>query len=64
MQTVKGTLEYMNIYKLSPQELISAVATKGGVTEAIVNDLLENRVPQQYEAAFDKGKLRVDAIKG
>lgn len=50
-KTFHGTLEYLDEYEVSPHALIKSVATKGGVTEAIL-------------ARFDTGKINLSVLAG
>lgn len=58
-QTIKGTLEYLKKTNTSPAELMTAVATKGGVTEAILSSLDGNNVGEVFLRAFDTGYAKI-----
>jgi len=61
-QTFKGTLSYMQANRISAANLKAAVATKGGVTEAILMDL-EKRFKRDLAHALTVGAKRIRKIR-
>ena len=61
-QIFKGTLEYMQANLISAATLKKAVATKGGVTEAILKDL-EKGFGKNLAHALDVGRKRIRKIR-
>ncbi|MBI3573664.1 NAD(P)-binding domain-containing protein [Candidatus Kaiserbacteria bacterium] len=59
--TFAGTLAYLRDAKISPSELIRAVATKGGVTETMLSEL-EKDVPKSFARALKMGKKHIRKI--
>ena len=61
-QTFKGTLAYMESRLIPAARLKKAVATKGGVTEAILKDL-EKGFEKNLARALDVGGKRIKKIR-
>ncbi len=61
-QTFMGTLSYMQANLIPAAHLKKAVATKGGVTEAILNDL-EKGLGKNLAHALDVGGKRIRKIR-
>lgn len=61
-QTFKGTLGYMQKNLTPAAVLKKAVATKGGVTEAILNDF-EKKLHKNLAHALDIGRKRIAKIR-
>ena len=55
LQTFKGTLAYLLHARVAPSELAASVATKGGVTEAILSTLDANGFRKDFERAMGAG---------
>lgn len=62
-QTFKGTLAYLAHANLSPEKLIKFVATKGGVTEAILTDFAKRGFGQNFAHAIRTGYTRIKKLK-
>ena len=58
LKVFEGTTNYLNENNLSPSKLIESVATKGGVTEVIINSLnkvgMNNLFEEAMESWYDK----------
>lgn len=63
LQTYSGTLTLLKESKQSPIDLQKAVATKGGVTEVVLKDLDEQKLPLKFEASLRKGYDKIETIK-
>ncbi len=63
LQTFMGTLAYLHKSKRSPSAMTQMVATKGGVTEAILGKLEEGGFDKMFETAMDIGKDRIEKSK-
>jgi pyrroline-5-carboxylate reductase len=60
LKSLTGSLKYISESGMTFQEVIAAVATKGGITENIIDSLEKQRVKQNIESALESGytKLR------
>ncbi|MBX9765081.1 NAD(P)-binding domain-containing protein [Patescibacteria group bacterium] len=61
-QTFKGTIEYMSANLMSAGQMREAVATKGGVTEAIIDTLHKKGFQKQLKNALSVGRGRIKKI--
>jgi pyrroline-5-carboxylate reductase len=59
LNVFKGTTNYMEQNKVSPKELTQQVATKGGVTEIILETLDKNHLSKIFSKAIKKGEKKV-----
>ncbi|HEY4473637.1 MAG TPA: pyrroline-5-carboxylate reductase [Candidatus Paceibacterota bacterium] len=63
LQTFAGTLAYLKKSGKTPAELIKEVATKGGVTEAILSALEGSGTRKSFSLALREGKTRISHLK-
>ncbi len=61
--TFKGTSLYLEADKVSPTALIESVATKGGITEAIVASLKKAGVEQSIVSALKNGYAKIKKVR-
>ena len=65
-QTIKGTLEFLKISKITPQNFIKMVSSKGGTTEegikSLTNLSFEKTVNNAHKRAERKSKLISDKV--
>ncbi len=61
-QTFKGTVAYLTHTGISPEELVRSVATKGGVTEAILTDFAKRGLAKNFTQAIAAGLSRVKKL--
>lgn len=62
-QTFLGTLTLMEKANLQAEELQTAVATKGGITESIINSLDEKRFLSQFVKSLEQGYVKIKKIR-
>ena len=62
-ETFRGTVLYAREFGISPSSLERAVATKGGVTEAIIKEFRKNGVGEKLARGLKKGIARVRAMR-
>ena len=62
-QIFKGTLTHLERSGLSARELVSAVTTKGGVTEAILKYLRRDGFEKSFAGALRSGHERIKRIR-
>ena len=58
-QTFKGTLSYMQANLISAVRMQESVATKGGVTEAILSSFRTRGLQKDFERAMEAGKKKL-----
>jgi pyrroline-5-carboxylate reductase len=63
LKIFEGTTNYLDSNNLTPLKLIESVATKGGVTEVILNYLNINKVDKQFEIAMKSGYHKIQQLK-
>lgn len=63
LKIFEGTVSYLQNNNLTPSQLIKSVATKGGVTEAILNELNINNVDKLFTGAMKKGNGKIKKLK-
>jgi pyrroline-5-carboxylate reductase len=63
LQTIIGTLKWLEETDQTAENLQFSVATKGGVTEEIINGLNENQIPEQFVASLEKGYDKIKKLK-
>lgn len=63
LKIFKGTTDYLQNNNLTPSELIKLVATKGGITEEIINYFNENNLNKFFEKAMKKGHRKIRQVK-
>ena len=63
LKVFEGTFDYLNKNNLTPLELMESVATKGGVTEKILNTLNINKIDRQFELAMKSGYHKIQMLK-
>lgn len=61
LKTFEGTLKYLQSNNLTPTHLKESVATKGGITEEILNDLKENKFNKIFTDSINKGLQKIRA---
>lgn len=61
--TFKGTSAYMDAENVSAEHLMDSVATKRGVTEAILASLKENQVRSSVARALKVGYVKIKKLK-
>lgn len=59
MQTFKGTIALLQESKQTPHELIQSVATKGGITEAIIQAMDHSRLKSDFHKAMGDGRKKL-----
>lgn len=57
-----GTLHHMKHTRITAADLISAVATKGGITEEVVRSLDERKFYQIFEKSINNGYAKIGKI--
>lgn len=62
-KTFIGTLMYLEKANLTPIELQRAVATKGGITEEIMNALEKEMICLSFENSIKKGKTKINNLQ-
>ena len=62
LQTFKGTVSLLEKLDLSSDELIRSVATKGGITEAILNKLKQRDFQSFFTRAMDDGYGKIKEL--
>ena len=62
LQTFKGTIDLLNKSGIAPDELIQSVATKGGITEAIINKLKQRDFQNRFTQAVDHGYTKIKEL--
>lgn len=63
LKSLIGSLKYIEESGLTFNEVIKAVATKGGITENILNFLEEQRVNKSIETALESGYTKIRNLK-
>lgn len=58
-----GTTNYLDNNNQTPSKLIESVATKGGVTEVIINSMIKNGVNKLFEEAMESGYDKLRQLK-
>lgn len=61
--TFKGTSAYIEAENLSAERLMNSVATKGGLTEAILESLNESRVRRSVAKALKVGYVKIKKLR-
>ena len=61
-QTFKGTLGYMQANLISAARMQESVATKGGVTEAILSAFRTNGLGKAFERSMEAGKKKMKHV--
>jgi pyrroline-5-carboxylate reductase len=61
-QTFKGTLAYMEENKIAAKRLADSVATKGGVTEMILETLTKKGLKKNLATALSEGHRRIKKV--
>ena len=62
-QTFVGTISLLKQTGQTATQLQQAVATKGGITEQIINHLEEENVASIFQKSFDKGYARIKKLR-
>ncbi|MCL4338219.1 pyrroline-5-carboxylate reductase [Patescibacteria group bacterium] len=62
METFWGTLYQLKQTNQSPQELVTAVATKGGITEEIINNLEKKNFRKILKSSIDLGLAKMGKV--
>jgi pyrroline-5-carboxylate reductase len=60
-QTFLGTLDYLNKSGVSPFDFMKSVATKGGITEAILKNL-DKEFKKKFTKSMGKGLIKIKKI--
>ncbi|MBA3724586.1 MAG: NAD(P)-binding domain-containing protein [Candidatus Levybacteria bacterium] len=63
LQTCKGTITVLQESRQTAQELQQSVATKGGVTDSILQHLHEQKIEQQFVESLELGYDKIKRIK-
>lgn len=63
LQTFKGTTAFLEKSGITADELIRSVATKGGITEVILNKLKQSDFQNHFMQAMDEGYNKIEEIK-
>mgnify|MGYP001578741562 CR=1 FL=1 len=63
LKIFEGTTDYLMRSNLTPSELIKSVATKGGVTEVILDSLNAEKVDLLFKKAMKKGSNQIGQLK-
>lgn len=58
-----GTLTYLSTAEIESGEFIKSVATRGGITEAIINDLEKNNFQRILTGSIKKGYVKMKKIQ-
>ncbi len=58
-ETFGGTIGYLTHANISPEKLIKSVATKGGVTEAILTDFAKRSLVKDFALAIATGYAKI-----
>jgi len=61
-QTFNGTLAYLEHFDISSKTLIKSVATKGGITEAILSDFVKHGFTQDFSRTIAVGYTRIKKL--
>ncbi|TSD05338.1 MAG: pyrroline-5-carboxylate reductase [Parcubacteria group bacterium Greene0714_7] len=61
--TFKGTSAYMDVENVSAESLMNSVATKGGLTEAILGSLKESSVRRSIARALKVGYVKIKKLR-
>ncbi len=61
-QTFKGTFTYMEENKIAAKRLAESVATKGGVTEMILQTLTKKGFKKNFAVALSEGHKRIKKV--
>jgi pyrroline-5-carboxylate reductase len=62
-QTLKGTTAILEKSKLSPNQLIQLVSTKGGISEAILNSLNTGKFNEIFNCAMNAGYSKIQSLR-
>lgn len=63
-QTFVGTLAYLEKSAISPEQLITIVATKSGVTETILKGMREKHLSTRFVESMNLGSLKLKRLSG
>lgn len=63
LKIFEGTIDHLKSNDLTASELIKSVATKGGVTEAIIRSLYSDKVDSLFNKAMEKGNFKIIDLK-
>lgn len=59
----EGTIHHLKLNDLIPSELIQSVATKGGITEEILDSLNKKNINHLFEKSMKKGFIKLYRLK-
>jgi pyrroline-5-carboxylate reductase len=59
LKTFTGTLNYLQMTNNTPEELQTAVATKGGLTEMIIKSFESKKIASQFIESLDEGYRKI-----
>lgn len=62
LRTFEGTISLLEKSALSPNQLIQSVATKGGITEMILNKLQQSDFQNRFAQAMETGYARIKEL--
>lgn len=62
LATMEGTINHMRNHALSSEELVEEVATKGGITEEIINNLKAKKTQQIFSQSLQKGYDKIKKL--
>lgn len=62
LQTFKGTIALLEKMRIAPDKLIQSVATKGGITEAILNKLTKKGLRTRFTESMNYGYTKIKEL--
>ena len=57
-----GTIHHLQHTNITTEDLITAVATKGGITEEVIKSLELGNFPKLLAKSFDRGYAKIEKI--
>ncbi len=63
LSTFSGTITYLKRKQISPITLIKSVSTKGGITEAIINNMEKNKIKEKFLNSMLIGCAKINEIE-
>ena len=63
LKIFEGTTDYLRKNNLAPSELMQSVATKGGITEEILNYFNKNEINKLFVEAMERGHDKIRQVK-
>ena len=62
-QTFRSTISYLDNSAFTPATLIQSVSTKGGISEAILQDMENNQLSSSFNNSMDSGYQKLTKLK-